>query len=75
VRAQFIQDSMQSVTLLVVAAPGFNDECRRLLLHHASLKLPPSMTLRIETTTRLVRNTSGKAPLVVRNIDEQHRCS
>jgi phenylacetate-CoA ligase len=68
VRAQFIQESTQSVTLLVIPAPGFNEECRRLLLQHASLKLPPSMNLRIETTTQLVRNRSGKTPLIVRNI-------
>jgi phenylacetate-coenzyme A ligase PaaK-like adenylate-forming protein len=69
VRAQFIQESTESVTLLIVPAPGFDDECRRLLLQHASLKLPPSMRIRIETTTQLVRNRSGKAPLIVRNID------
>ncbi len=70
VRTQFIQNSRDSVTMLVIAAPGFNDESRRLLLDHASLKLPPSMSVRIETTHQLVRNRSGKAPLVVRNIDE-----
>ena len=69
VRAQFIQESTDSVTLLVVPAPGFNDECRKLLLHHASIKLPPSMSVHIQTTTQLVRNRSGKAPLVVRNLD------
>jgi phenylacetate-coenzyme A ligase PaaK-like adenylate-forming protein len=68
VRAQFIQESTQSVTLLVIPAPGFDDESRRLLLQHASRKLPPSMRIRIETTTQLVRNRSGKAPLIVRNI-------
>jgi phenylacetate-CoA ligase len=68
VRAQFIQESTQSVTLLVVPGPGFDEECRRLLLQHASVKLPPSMSIRIETTTQLVRNRSGKAPLIVRNI-------
>jgi hypothetical protein len=52
-----------------VAAPGFDEECRRLLLQHASLKLPPSMSIRIETTTELVRNRSGKAPLIVRNLN------
>lgn len=69
VRAQFIQESADSVTLLIVPAPGFNDACRRLLLEHASRKLPPSMRLRIETTSRLVRNPAGKAPLVVRQVD------
>lgn len=68
VRAQFIQESADSVTLLIVPAPGFDEECRRLLLEHASRKLPPSMHLRIETTSRLVRNRAGKAPLVVRQV-------
>jgi phenylacetate-CoA ligase len=68
VRTQFIQESADSITLLVVPAPGFNEECRRLLLQHAALKLPPSMKVRIETTTQLVRNASGKAPLVVRQV-------
>lgn len=68
IRAQFIQESADSVTLLVVPAPGFNEDCRRLLLEHASRKLPPSMRLRIETTSQLVRNRAGKAPLVVRQV-------
>jgi len=70
VRAQFIQESADTVTLLILPAPGFNDDCRRLLLEHARLKLPPSMSLRIRTTDRLVRNRSGKAPLVIRQLDE-----
>jgi len=68
VRTQFIQESADSITLLVVPAPGFDEECRRMLLQHAALKLPPSMKVRIETTTQLVRNASGKAPLVVRQV-------
>lgn len=67
VRAQFIQESAAAVTLLIVPAPGFDDECRRLLLEHARLKLPPSMSVEIQTTHRLVRNRAGKAPLVVRH--------
>jgi hypothetical protein len=54
---------------LVIPGPGFDDESRRLLLEHASVKLPPSMSIRIETTTELVRNGAGKAPLVIRKID------
>ena len=68
VRAQFVQEAADTVTLLILPAPGFDDECRRLLLEHARLKLPPSMTLRIETTDRLVRNRAGKAPLVIRQV-------
>ncbi|HEY7888886.1 MAG TPA: hypothetical protein VIC29_11755 [Steroidobacteraceae bacterium] len=69
VRAQFVQESAEAVTLLIVPAPGFNEECRQLLLEHARLKLPPSMTLQIQTTDRLVRNRAGKAPLVIRHAD------
>jgi phenylacetate-CoA ligase len=69
VRAQFVQESRESVRLLVVPAPGFDADCKRLLLEHAQLKLPPSMTIRIETTAELVRDRSGKAPLVVRTLD------
>jgi phenylacetate-CoA ligase len=69
VRAQFVQEAADAVTLLILPAPGFNEECRRLLLEHARMKLPPSMTLRIETTDRLVRNRAGKAPLVVRQVN------
>ena len=68
VRAQFIQESLEAVTLLVIPAPGFDESSRRLLLTHAGLKLPPSMRLSIETTSELVRNSSGKAPLVVRRL-------
>jgi phenylacetate-CoA ligase len=68
VRAQFIQESPESVALLVVPAPGFGKDDEALLREHAALKLPPSMRLRIETTQQLVRNASGKAPLVVRRM-------
>lgn len=66
VRTQFVQESPSSVRLLVIAAPGFDEGCRKLLLQHARLKMPPSMSIRIETTSALVRNRTGKAPLVVR---------
>ncbi len=69
VRTQFIQDSVESVTLLVIPAPGFDEQCRKLLLQHASMKLPPSMRVRIEETTELLRTGAGKAPLVIRKID------
>jgi phenylacetate-CoA ligase len=69
VRTQFIQESASAVRLLVIAAPGFDESCRRLLLQHASLKLPPSMSIDIETTTQLARNRTGKAPLVVRSFE------
>lgn len=69
VRAQFVQESADTVTLFILPAQGFDDESRRLLLEHARLKLPPSMTLRIETTDRLMRNRAGKAPLVIRQLN------
>ena len=69
VRTQFIQDSVESVTLLVIPAPGFDEQCRKLLMQHASMKLPPSMRVRIEETTELLRTGAGKAPLVIRKID------
>ncbi len=69
VRMQLVQDSVDSVTMLVMAGPGFDEESRRLLLEHASVKLPPSMRIRIETTNQLLRNRAGKAPLVIRRID------
>ncbi len=69
VRAQFIQEAADRVTLLILPAPGFNEDCRRLLIEHARLKLPPSIYLRIQTTDRLVRNRAGKAPLVIRQLD------
>ncbi|MGH8229803.1 MAG: hypothetical protein ACREU3_18190, partial [Steroidobacteraceae bacterium] len=65
-RAQFVQESPGLVRLLIVAAPGFDEESRQLLLRHARQKLPPSMSVRIETATALERDRSGKAPLVVR---------
>jgi phenylacetate-CoA ligase len=68
VRTQFIQESADSIALLVVTAPGFNEDCRRMLLQQAALKLPPSMKVRVETTTQLIRNASGKAPHVIRHL-------
>ncbi|SRR5579875_217335 len=66
VRTQFIQESPERVRLLVVPAGGFAEESLRLLRMHAALKLPPEMRVDIETTHRLERNASGKAPLVIR---------
>ncbi|MGH8308301.1 MAG: hypothetical protein ACRETX_00740, partial [Steroidobacteraceae bacterium] len=66
---QFIQESAGSVRLLVIPSTGFDDESRRKLLEHAALKLPPSMNVHIETTDQLVRNASGKAPLILRTFE------
>lgn len=66
VRTQFIQESPERVRLLVVPAADFGEETLEMLRAHAALKLPPSMTLLIETTNRLERNASGKSPLVLR---------
>ncbi len=68
IRAQFIQESTTDVRLLIIPAEDFSDRSRALLLEHAAMKLPPSMTVRIELTTQLVRAASGKAPLVIRRI-------
>ena len=73
VRAQFVQESLDEVTLRVIPAPGFDEACRRLLLAHARRKLPPEMRLTIETTAELLRNASGKAPLVVRRLPGSER--
>jgi phenylacetate-coenzyme A ligase PaaK-like adenylate-forming protein len=69
IRAQFIQESPEDVTMLVVPAPGFGEEQRRLLLANARRKLPPSMRLRIETTSLLRRTSSGKTPLVMSDLN------
>jgi phenylacetate-CoA ligase len=68
IRAQFIQESAQSVRLLVIPARDFSERSRRMLLEHAALKLPPSMIVHIEVTNELERNRTGKAPLVIRRI-------
>ncbi|HEY1283620.1 MAG TPA: hypothetical protein VGE96_04000 [Steroidobacteraceae bacterium] len=68
IRAQFVQESTEAVTMLVVPAPGFGEAQRRLLLEQAARKLPPTMRVRIETTNRLLRNASGKTPLVVSDL-------
>jgi phenylacetate-CoA ligase len=65
-RAQFVQESPESVRVLVIPSAGFDERSRRKLLEHAALKLPPSMKVRIETTDQLLRDASGKAPLIVR---------
>ena len=66
VRTQFIQESPERVRLLVVPGSDFGEASLELFRAHASLKLPPTMTLVIETTNRLERNASGKSPLVLR---------
>jgi phenylacetate-CoA ligase len=65
-RAQFVQESPERVRVLVIPSGGFDDESRRTLLEHAAKKLPSSMRISIEVTDQLVRNASGKTPLVVR---------
>lgn len=66
VRTQFIQETAERVRLLVIPGAGFGEASLELLRAHAAVKLPPSMTLLIETTNRLERNASGKSPLVLR---------
>jgi phenylacetate-CoA ligase len=66
VRAQFVQESPTEVVLRVIPAPEFDEQSRATLVRQAATKLPPTMNLRIEETSQLMRNKSGKAPLVMR---------
>lgn len=65
VRTQVVQQG-RDVCINVIPAEGFNTVDRDLLLSNAARKLPPSMNVRVEVVSELLRHESGKVPFIVR---------
>ncbi len=66
VQMQIIQETPDRVRILVVPEEGFGDADRRKIESNARLKLPPPMRWEVEIVEALERNSSGKAPYVIR---------
>ena len=64
-RIQVIQEDLNQVRILVLAAPGYSERDAAQLLQNARAKVPDSMQLRIETVQWLERTPRGKTPLVI----------
>lgn len=64
-RIQVIQESLQHVRILVVAANGYSARDEEQLLGNIRLKLPQSMEVSIEITDSLERTALGKTPFVI----------
>ncbi len=65
VQSQFVQ-SGSDVEIRVVPAEGFSEAVVQQIHRQARLKIPNSMTVRVETVDRLERTARGKAPFVIR---------
>jgi phenylacetate-coenzyme A ligase PaaK-like adenylate-forming protein len=66
VRMQVIQESPERVRILVIPGDGFSEPDRLKIESNARLKLPPPMRWGVEIVDALERNSSGKAPYVIR---------
>lgn len=65
-RIQVVHETPREVILRVIPAPGFGEAEREALLANARRKLPPAMTVTVETTDALERTPLGKTPFVLR---------
>jgi phenylacetate-CoA ligase len=66
--AQVVQDSVESVTVVVVTAPGWgpDEECR--LLAELRDRLGPSLAIGFERVDELTRTAAGKQRLIVSSL-------
>jgi len=64
-RIQVIQEGLDEVRLLVLAAAGYSPRDEQRLLRNVRAKLPASMRVRVEVSERLEQTAGGKTPFVV----------
>jgi phenylacetate-CoA ligase len=64
-RLQVVQDVPEAVVLRVLPAPGFSEANAAHLLRNARLKIPESISVRLEIADELQRTTRGKTPFVI----------
>lgn len=68
IQVQLVQTSTEEVKIYVVPSDTYGKADEAQLLHQARVKIPATMRLTVHVVDRIARNTSGKAPLVVRKI-------
>lgn len=66
---QIVQTGKAKVEIHVVPLNGFGAHTIEIILANARQKIPADMEVEIKTVDRLTRTTSGKAPLVLRQLD------
>ncbi|MDP9835401.1 phenylacetate-CoA ligase [Neorhizobium huautlense] len=66
---QIVQTSKAKVEIHVVPLQNFGEHAAGIILANARQKIPANMEVQIKTIDRLTRTASGKAPLVLRQID------
>jgi phenylacetate-CoA ligase len=71
--AQIIQESLRSIRIRVVPAPGFGDRHRESLAHGIRLRMGPSVEVPIETVATIPRTKAGKFQVQVSLLDPRNR--
>ncbi len=66
---QIVQTGRTKVEIHVVPLQNFGEHAAGIILANARQKIPANMEVDIKTVDRLTRTASGKAPLVLRQID------
>jgi len=64
-RIQVIQEGLDEVRLLVLAAAGYSVRDEQRLLRNVRAKLPASMRVTVEVSERLEQTAGGKTPFVI----------
>ena len=67
IQMQFVQESLNTVRILVVPAKSFTDADKEQIIQNAYSKLPRTMKVNVELVDTLDRTTQGKVPFIVRN--------
>ncbi|MEB2844611.1 AMP-binding protein [Rhizobiales bacterium RZME27] len=68
VQMQIVQTALAKVEIHVVPLKGFGAQTVEIILGNARQKIPDNMEIDIRITDHLIRTSSGKTPLVLRQI-------
>jgi phenylacetate-CoA ligase len=66
-RLQLVQNEKTSLTVKVLAKPGFGQSDRQKILRNARLKLPPDINVSVAVVDRLDTSPNGKTPYLIKH--------
>ncbi|MBV9654472.1 MAG: AMP-binding protein, partial [Acetobacteraceae bacterium] len=72
---QIVQRRPDCIVIRALVRPGFDAGDRERLMANARAKIPPTITIEIETTDRLESSAQGKTPFIIRHASGAESCA
>jgi phenylacetate-CoA ligase len=69
---QIVHESLNSLRLLLVPAPGYNDQIEAELIHNLRKKVGDTVSIEVEKVTAIPRGSNGKFRSVITNCKDQY---